>query len=97
MGLDYVDVFYSHRFDPHMPLEETMGADVAALERRDFDDDELAEIDRHATESEIKSLGGVEPGLTSERRHPPLSAAGVAERPPDRPEPREALRRPEGL
>jgi hypothetical protein len=53
MGLDYVDVFYSHRFDPHTPLEETTGADVAALERRDFDDDELAEIDRHATDSEI--------------------------------------------
>lgn len=26
MGLDYVDVFYSHRFDPNTPLEETMGA-----------------------------------------------------------------------
>jgi L-glyceraldehyde 3-phosphate reductase len=26
MGLDYVDVFYSHRFDPSTPLEETMGA-----------------------------------------------------------------------
>jgi aryl-alcohol dehydrogenase-like predicted oxidoreductase len=26
MGLDYVDIFYSHRFDPHTPLEETMGA-----------------------------------------------------------------------
>jgi len=26
MGLDYVDVFYSHRFDPETPLEETMGA-----------------------------------------------------------------------
>lgn len=26
MGLDYVDVFYSHRFDPTVPLEETMGA-----------------------------------------------------------------------
>jgi L-glyceraldehyde 3-phosphate reductase len=25
-GLDYVDIFYSHRFDPHTPLEETMGA-----------------------------------------------------------------------
>jgi L-glyceraldehyde 3-phosphate reductase len=25
MGLDYVDVFYSHRFDPETPLEETMG------------------------------------------------------------------------
>lgn len=26
MGLDYVDIFYSHRFDPHTPLEETMSA-----------------------------------------------------------------------
>ncbi|MFD8751827.1 aldo/keto reductase [Kitasatospora sp. NPDC059577] len=26
MGLDYVDVFYSHRYDPDTPVEETMGA-----------------------------------------------------------------------
>jgi len=26
MGLDYVDIFYSHRYDPQTPLEETMGA-----------------------------------------------------------------------
>src|SRR4051795_1287975 len=26
MGLDYVDIFYSHRFDPDTPLHETMGA-----------------------------------------------------------------------
>lgn len=26
MGLDYVDIFYSHRYDPNTPLEETMGA-----------------------------------------------------------------------
>src|SRR5450755_3551172 len=26
MGLDYVDIFYSHRFDPGTPLDETMGA-----------------------------------------------------------------------
>ncbi len=26
MGVDYVDVFYSHRYDPNTPLEETMGA-----------------------------------------------------------------------
>jgi L-glyceraldehyde 3-phosphate reductase len=26
MKLDYVDIFYSHRFDPETPLEETMGA-----------------------------------------------------------------------
>lgn len=26
MGVDYVDIFYSHRYDPNTPLEETMGA-----------------------------------------------------------------------
>src|SRR5579859_6059679 len=26
MGLEYVDIFYSHRYDPDTPLEETMGA-----------------------------------------------------------------------
>lgn len=31
MGLDYVDIFYSHRFDPETPLEETMGALETAL------------------------------------------------------------------
>ncbi|HEV2343312.1 MAG TPA: L-glyceraldehyde 3-phosphate reductase [Actinocrinis sp.] len=31
MGLDYVDVFYSHRYDPDTPLEETMGALDAAV------------------------------------------------------------------
>jgi L-glyceraldehyde 3-phosphate reductase len=30
MGLDYVDIFYSHRFDPETPIEETMGALVQA-------------------------------------------------------------------
>jgi L-glyceraldehyde 3-phosphate reductase len=31
MGLDYVDVFYSHRFDPNTPLEETLGAVDSAV------------------------------------------------------------------
>jgi L-glyceraldehyde 3-phosphate reductase len=30
---DYVDIFYSHRFDPDTPLEETMGALVSAVQR----------------------------------------------------------------
>ena len=33
MGLDYVDIFYSHRYDPNTPLEETMGA-LAQLHRQ---------------------------------------------------------------
>ncbi|MET9591190.1 L-glyceraldehyde 3-phosphate reductase [Streptomyces sp. NPDC006516] len=31
MGLDHVDIFYSHRFDPATPLEETMGALASAV------------------------------------------------------------------
>ncbi|MFC9943692.1 L-glyceraldehyde 3-phosphate reductase [Streptomyces pratensis] len=33
MGLDHVDIFYSHRFDPATPLEETMGALASAVGR----------------------------------------------------------------
>jgi L-glyceraldehyde 3-phosphate reductase len=33
MGLEYVDIFYSHRFDPETPLEETMGALVTAVQQ----------------------------------------------------------------
>ena len=31
MGVEYVDIFYSHRFDPDTPLEETMGALASAV------------------------------------------------------------------
>jgi L-glyceraldehyde 3-phosphate reductase len=33
MGLEYVDIFYSHRFDPDTPLEETAGALVTAVQQ----------------------------------------------------------------
>jgi L-glyceraldehyde 3-phosphate reductase len=33
MGLDYVDIFYSHRYDPDTPLEETMGALATAVKQ----------------------------------------------------------------
>ena len=33
MGLEYVDIFYSHRFDPETPLEETMGALDTAVQQ----------------------------------------------------------------
>jgi L-glyceraldehyde 3-phosphate reductase len=33
MGLEYVDIFYSHRFDPATPLEETMGALATAVQQ----------------------------------------------------------------
>ncbi len=33
MGLDHVDIFYSHRFDPETPLEETVGALASAVQQ----------------------------------------------------------------
>ena len=33
MGIDYVDIFYSHRFDPTTPLDETMGALTTAVQQ----------------------------------------------------------------
>jgi len=33
MGVDHVDIFYSHRFDPATPLEETMGALASAVQQ----------------------------------------------------------------
>src|SRR5260221_11534507 len=33
LGLDYVDIFYSHRFDPDTPLEETMSALATAVQQ----------------------------------------------------------------
>lgn len=33
LGLDYVDIFYSHRPDPNTPIEETMGALVTAVQQ----------------------------------------------------------------
>lgn len=33
MGLDWVDIFYSHRYDPDTPLEETMGALSSAVQQ----------------------------------------------------------------
>ena len=33
LDLDYVDIFYSHRFDPDTPLEETLSALNAAVEQ----------------------------------------------------------------
>src|SRR5215469_11790536 len=49
MGLDYVDIFYSHRVDPRTPLEETMGA--------------LAQIHRQGKALYV-GISSYEPGLT---------------------------------
>ncbi len=49
MGLDYVDIFYSHRVDPDTPLEETMGA--------------LVQLHRQGKALYV-GLSSYEPGLT---------------------------------
>ncbi|MFD3466634.1 aldo/keto reductase [Streptomyces sp. NPDC058682] len=53
MGLEYVDVFYSHRFDPATPLEETMGAlDTAVRSGRAL----YAGISNHTAEQHRKAV-----------------------------------------
>jgi L-glyceraldehyde 3-phosphate reductase len=54
MGLDYVDIFYSHRFDPRTPLEETMGAlDTAVRSGRAL----YAGISSYSAEKTVEALG----------------------------------------
>jgi L-glyceraldehyde 3-phosphate reductase len=59
MGLDYVDIFYSHRFDPDTPLEETMGAlDTAVRQGKAL----YAGISSYGTE-QTKRAAGILRGL----------------------------------
>lgn len=52
MGLEYVDIFYSHRFDPRTPLEETMGAlDMAVRQGKAL----YVGISSYNTENTIKA------------------------------------------
>ncbi len=54
LGLDYVDVFYSHRFDPDTPLEETMGAlDTAVRSGRAL----YAGISSYSPERTVEAAG----------------------------------------
>lgn len=50
MGLDYVDIFYSHRFDPETPLEETMGALASAVSQGKALYVGISNYDPHQTE-----------------------------------------------
>jgi L-glyceraldehyde 3-phosphate reductase len=61
MGLDYVDIFYSHRVDPNTPLEETMGA--------------LAQIHRQGKALYV-GISSYSPELTR-KAHDLLAAEGV--------------------
>ncbi|QEV19918.1 L-glyceraldehyde 3-phosphate reductase [Streptomyces alboniger] len=64
MGLDYVDIFYSHRFDPDTPLEETMGALASAVQQgkalyvgvSSYDSEQTAEAARLLREMGVPAL-----------------------------------------
>ena len=78
MQLDYVDIFYSHRFDPETPLEETMGAlDTAVRSGRAL----YAGISSYSPEQDPR--GRVDPAVARHTApHPP--AVVLAAQPLDR-------------
>ncbi|MFE7428376.1 L-glyceraldehyde 3-phosphate reductase [Streptomyces sp. NPDC057545] len=63
-GLDHVDIFYSHRFDPDTPLEETMGALASAVQQgkalyvgvSSYDAEQTAEAARLLREMGVPAL-----------------------------------------
>ncbi|MGD1056459.1 MAG: L-glyceraldehyde 3-phosphate reductase [Solirubrobacteraceae bacterium] len=59
MGLDYVDVFYSHRFDPHTPLHETMGALDSAVRQGKALYVGISSYSPERTEEAIEILNGL--------------------------------------
>ena len=59
MDLDYVDIFYSHRFDPETPLEETMGALASAVQSGKALYAGVSNYDPHQTEQAKKILDGL--------------------------------------
>lgn len=64
MGVEYVDIFYSHRFDPDTPLEETMGALASAVQQgkalyvgvSSYSAEQTAEAARILTEMGVRPL-----------------------------------------
>jgi len=59
MGLDYVDIFYSHRFDPNTPLEETMGALDSAVRSGKALYAGISSYSAQRTEQAIEILAGL--------------------------------------
>jgi L-glyceraldehyde 3-phosphate reductase len=57
MGLDYVDIFYSHRFDPKTPLEETLGALHSAVQQGKALYVGISSYSAHHTEEAVRILG----------------------------------------
>jgi L-glyceraldehyde 3-phosphate reductase len=59
MRLDYVDIFYSHRFDPSTPLEETMGALASAVRQGKALYVGISSYSPQRTEEAIEILAGL--------------------------------------
>lgn len=59
MGLEYVDIFYSHRFDPHTPLEETMGALDTAVRQGKALYAGISSYSGHNTREAVRILRGL--------------------------------------
>jgi L-glyceraldehyde 3-phosphate reductase len=59
MGLDYVDIFYSHRFDPNTPLQETMGALDSAVRQGKALYVGISSYSPQRTEEAIEILAGL--------------------------------------
>jgi L-glyceraldehyde 3-phosphate reductase len=59
MGLDYVDIFYSHRFDPNTPLRETMGALDSAVRQGKALYVGISSYSPQRTEEAIEILAGL--------------------------------------
>src|SRR3954465_7605814 len=64
MGLDYVDIFYSHRADPDTPLEETMGALHTAVEQGKALYAGISSYSAERTEEAARILGSLGTPLT---------------------------------
>jgi L-glyceraldehyde 3-phosphate reductase len=59
MGLEYVDIFYSHRFDPNTPLAETMGALDSAVRQGKALYVGISSYSPRRTEEAVEILGGL--------------------------------------
>ncbi len=59
MGLDHVDIFYSHRFDPHTPLAETMGALHSAVQQGKALYVGISSYSARRTEEAVEILSGL--------------------------------------
>jgi L-glyceraldehyde 3-phosphate reductase len=59
MQIDYVDIFYSHRFDPNTPLEETMGALATAVHSGRALYAGISSYDAHQTREAKRILAGM--------------------------------------